>query len=105
MQTALNALIPSFVKRAQKNPYFTDTYTATRAAAARLLAAAPVESSRAVQLLDWDADAEDKVLAAIRLPPPASPPESGPQRSQKPVCGAALRAVRRVHPPPPPPPR
>ena len=68
MQAALNALIPSFVKRAQKNPYFADTYTATRSAAAQLLAATPVESSHPVQLLDWDADAEDKVLAAILYP-------------------------------------
>lgn len=68
MQAALNALIPSFVKRAQKNPYFADTYTAARSAAARLLAATPVTSSRPVQLLDWDADAEDKVLAAILYP-------------------------------------
>jgi len=68
MQTALNALIPSFVKRAQKNPYFADTYTAARSAAAQLLAATPVAPSRPVQLLDWDADAEDKVLAAILYP-------------------------------------
>ncbi len=68
MHCALNELIPSFVKRAQKNPYLADTSAAVHAVAARLFAATPVEANRSVQLLDYDVDAEDKVLAAILYP-------------------------------------
>lgn len=68
MRRALDALIPSFVKRAQKNPYLAETPAAVRSVAARLLAATPVESSRPVRLIDYDPQAEDNILAAILYP-------------------------------------
>ena len=68
MHTALNALIPSFVKRAQANPYFTETHQTLRDVSAQLLANIPVDPSQSVQLIDYDVDAEDKILAAIVYP-------------------------------------
>lgn len=68
MHTSLNALIPSFVKRAQANPYLSQTQAALQDVSARLLENTPVDTSQRVQLIDYDADAEDKILAAIVYP-------------------------------------
>ena len=68
MHTALNALIPSFVKRAQASPYLADTYASVRTSAAQLLAASSVQPSQPVQLIDYDEEAEDQILAAILYP-------------------------------------
>jgi thymidylate synthase ThyX len=68
MQMELNQLIPSFVKRAQGNDYLIETARAARSLAARKVQTAKVSSSESVTLIDYDVDAEDKVLAAILYP-------------------------------------
>ena len=68
MQTELNQLIPSFVKRAQVNDYLIETARAARSLAARTAQAARVSPSSPVTLIDYDTDAEDKILAAILYP-------------------------------------
>lgn len=65
---SLNQLIPSFVKRARKSDYLTETSTATRSLASQLLAHTAVASSQPVTLVDYDRDAEEKLLAAIVYP-------------------------------------
>ena len=61
----LNQLIPSFVKRAQRNDYLVATTAAAKALAAHATASTPVATNEPVTLVDYDADAEAKVLAAI----------------------------------------
>ena len=68
MQTELNQLIPSFVKRAQVNDYLIETARAARSLAARTAQDARVSPSAPVTLIDYDTDAEDKILAAILYP-------------------------------------
>ena len=68
MQMELNQLIPSFVKRAQGNDYLIETARAAKSLAARKVQTAKVGSSASVTLIDYDVDAEDKVLAAILYP-------------------------------------
>jgi thymidylate synthase ThyX len=65
MHDELNQLIPSFVKRAQRNEYLTATNTAAKALAAHCAAAVPTATEKPVALIDWDSDAEEKVIAAI----------------------------------------
>ncbi|MBI4525275.1 MAG: FAD-dependent thymidylate synthase [Deltaproteobacteria bacterium] len=64
----LNQLIPSFVKRARFSAYIAETQAATRSTAAALLAGLPVQKSEPVNLVDYDHEAEEKVLAAILYP-------------------------------------
>lgn len=84
----LDALIPSFVKRAKPNPYLSETFRKTRSLAEELAAdpdrqaagmevvhevaedraAAPDRQAPAVTLLDYDDRAEEKVIAAILYP-------------------------------------
>ncbi len=66
--TALNRLIPSFVKRARYSTYIADTYAGTRTLTTKLLAQTPQASSQPVTLVDYDVDAEEKILAAILYP-------------------------------------
>jgi thymidylate synthase ThyX len=61
----LAALIPSFVKRAQRNEYLIAVASSARALAARLAPAAPTPMSEPVMLIDYEAQAEEKVIAAI----------------------------------------
>ena len=61
----LNQLIPSFVKRAQRNDYLVATTAAAKVLAAGATAQTPVAANEPVTLVDYDADAEAKVLAAI----------------------------------------
>src|SRR5262245_23327269 len=68
MQTELNQLIPSFVKRAHVNEYLIETARGARSLAARTAQADKVSQSEPVTLIDYDAHAEDKVLAAILYP-------------------------------------
>lgn len=68
MHRALNELIPSFVKRAQRNDYMVGTTAATRALATHLLHPLPPAPSRTVQLVDYDPAAEIKIVAAILYP-------------------------------------
>jgi thymidylate synthase ThyX len=68
IHAALNVLIPSFVKRARRNEYLAETFAATRTLTTQLLARTPVESSQSVRLVDYDAEAEEKIVAAILYP-------------------------------------
>ncbi len=68
IHTSLNQLIPSFVKRARRSDYLADTWAATRALAKQLVEQTPRAPSQAVTLVDYDADAEEKILAAILYP-------------------------------------
>jgi len=61
----LNQLIPSFVKRAQRNDYLVATTAAAKALAAHAAATVPSAANEPVTLVDYDADAEEKVIAAI----------------------------------------
>ena len=61
----LNQLIPSFVKRAQRNEYLVATTAAAKMLAARSTALIPIGTQEPVTLVDYDTDAEEKVLAAI----------------------------------------
>ncbi|MBM4261582.1 MAG: thymidylate synthase [Deltaproteobacteria bacterium] len=61
----LNQLIPSFVKRAQRNEYLAGTTAAAKALAAHKAALKPLAGAEPVTLTDYDAQAEEKVIAAI----------------------------------------
>lgn len=65
MHKALEALIPSFVKRAQPNEYLVQTAADTRALAQTLLDGQTVQSTESVSLVDYDRNAEDRILTAI----------------------------------------
>ncbi len=67
MRGELDALIPSFVKRARASAYLSETFTRTRALAQELVteAALPAED---VTLVDYDDQAEERVIAAILYP-------------------------------------
>ena len=79
MHKALDALIPSFVKRAKFSPYVAETHTATRSLSTQLLAgmgdshhlSEAIDSGlgpQPVTLVDYDEEAEEKVIAAILYP-------------------------------------
>ena len=65
MHGELNQLIPSFVKRAQLNEYLVGTTTAAKALAAQTVNVPPLEANEPVTLIDYDAQAEEKIIAAI----------------------------------------
>src|SRR5688572_2827284 len=65
MHGELNQLIPSFVKRAQRNEYLAGTSAAAKALAARYASMAPAPTSEPVALIDYDIAAEEKVIAGI----------------------------------------
>ena len=65
MHGELNQLIPSFVKRAQLNEYLAGTSTAAKTLVSRYAPATHDAVSEPVALIDYDADAEGKVIAAI----------------------------------------
>jgi len=64
MHSELNQLIPSFIKRAQSNTYLAQTAASAKNIAANITKDSPRETESVV-LLDYDADAEEKVVAAI----------------------------------------
>jgi thymidylate synthase ThyX len=68
MHRELDQLIPSFVKRAKPSEYIAETYTAIRSMTAALISASPARSGEAVTLVDYDAKAEEKIIAAILYP-------------------------------------
>ncbi len=73
MRRELDELIPSFVKRAQPSAYLSDTFRRTRALARELAASAapgsgPLEPEAPVTLVDYDDQAEERVIAAILYP-------------------------------------
>jgi thymidylate synthase ThyX len=65
IHSELNQLIPSFVKRAQPNEYLVGTTTAARALAAKTVNVAPLDAKEPVTLIDYDAQAEEKIIASI----------------------------------------
>jgi thymidylate synthase ThyX len=65
MHGELNQLIPSFVKRAQLNEYLTGTSAAAKTLAAKAVNVAPRAAKEPVMLIDCDAAAEEKIIAAI----------------------------------------
>ena len=69
----LNKIIPSFVRRARTSDYLTKTQHAARALAETLTANLPIESGEPVTLLEYDENAEEKVLAAILYPHSTQP--------------------------------
>ena len=68
MHRELNQLIPSFVKRAKKSDYLTETFSAARSLASRLVKEMPARTLEPVTLVDYDRDAEEKIVAAILYP-------------------------------------
>jgi thymidylate synthase ThyX len=68
MHGELNVLIPSFVKRAGSNSFLTETYQNTRAFVQKETLGMNRAPSEAVTLVDYDPDAEEKVLSAILYP-------------------------------------
>jgi thymidylate synthase ThyX len=65
MHGELNQLIPSFVKRAQRNEYLSGTSALSKALASQYASAAAARADEPVSLIDYDAQAEEKVIAAI----------------------------------------
>jgi thymidylate synthase ThyX len=65
MHAELNQLIPSFMKRARLNEYLVGTTTAARALAAKTVNVAPLDVKEPVTLIDYDAQAEEKIIASI----------------------------------------
>ncbi|HEU5464539.1 MAG TPA: FAD-dependent thymidylate synthase, partial [Candidatus Binatia bacterium] len=68
MHGELNQLIPSFVKRAQRNEYLSGTSASSKALVSRYASAAAATTHEPVALIDYDAQAEVKVIAAILYP-------------------------------------
>jgi thymidylate synthase ThyX len=64
----LSQLIPSFIKRAQRNEYLSATAALARAAAKEAPEAPAAESGEPVALVDYDRNAEEKVIAALLYP-------------------------------------
>jgi thymidylate synthase ThyX len=65
MHGELNQLIPSFVKRAQLNEYLVATSEAASALARRAISAVPLKCTECITLVDFDQEAEEKVIAGI----------------------------------------
>jgi thymidylate synthase ThyX len=65
MHAELNQLIPSFVKRAQRNEYLSGTSAAAKALARASLGNPPAPSKEPVGLTDYDVGAEEKIIAAV----------------------------------------
>jgi thymidylate synthase ThyX len=69
MHRELNLLIPSFVKRARRNEYLASTMTAAMKTALRIAAIGVKlegrSASEPVTLIDYDAEAEEKIVAAV----------------------------------------
>ncbi|MGE0825463.1 MAG: FAD-dependent thymidylate synthase [Candidatus Binatia bacterium] len=68
MHTALNALIPSFVKRASTSEYLSQTFAAIRKIATQSVSHVAVSPGQPVTLVDYDPAAEERALAAILYP-------------------------------------
>jgi len=64
----LNQLIPSFVKRARADEYLIGTAAATKAMARDALQAVSADTNDAVALIDYDRNAEEKIIAAMLYP-------------------------------------
>ena len=75
MHGELNQLIPSFVKRAQRNEYLSGTSASSKALVSRYVSTAAATTHEPVALIDYDARAEEKVIAAILYPSARHPLE------------------------------
>jgi thymidylate synthase ThyX len=64
----LNQLIPSFVKRARRSEYLAETFGPTRSLTSSLVKQPPARAPEPVTLVDYDREAEEKVIAAILYP-------------------------------------
>ena len=67
MRLELDTLIPSFVKRARPSSYLSETFKDVRTLARELVTGA-VRGGPAVTLVDYDEQAEERVIAAILYP-------------------------------------
>jgi len=65
MHSELNQLIPSFVKRAQLNQYLVGISAAAKALAANDTHIPRADTKEPVALIDYDTQAEEKIVAAI----------------------------------------
>ena len=65
MHSELNQLIPSFVKRAQLNQYLVGITAAAKALAANDTHIPRADTKEPVALIDYDTQAEEKIVAAI----------------------------------------
>jgi hypothetical protein len=68
MHDELNQLIPSFVKRARFNEYLAQTASLARGFASEAASSSAEDSSEPVTLVDYDTEAEEKIIAAILYP-------------------------------------
>ncbi|HXZ24831.1 MAG TPA: FAD-dependent thymidylate synthase [Nitrospiria bacterium] len=68
MHRELNDLIPSFVKRAKPNPYWQQSAGAVRGQAELIGPAAVIPAPFGSTLVEYDPQAEEKVLAALLYP-------------------------------------
>ena len=68
MHEELNKLIPSFVKRAQPSSYLADIASHARAVAAQTVQHASARSAEPVTLVDYDREAEEKIISALLYP-------------------------------------
>ena len=68
MHDELNQLIPSFVKRAQRNDYLVGTAAAAEALARATLETVSGDTIEPVALIEYDRNAEEKIIAAILYP-------------------------------------
>ena len=68
----LETIIPSFVKRAQRSPYLSETFSRTRALTGEI-ATEPAREGPAVTLVDYDDRAEERIIAAILYPHATQP--------------------------------
>ena len=64
----LAKLIPSFVKRAKMSDYLSGTRQAIRTLTQSMTAHFPLESTDTVSLVEYDSEAEERVIAAILYP-------------------------------------
>jgi thymidylate synthase ThyX len=68
MHSELNQLIPSFVKRAKANDYLIGIGAGAKGLATDALSTAPADSNDPVALIDYDRNAEEKIIAAMLYP-------------------------------------
>lgn len=68
MHEELNAIIPSFVKRARNSPYLQETLEGTARLAEQMISGDGPISNDSVTLLDFEPEAEERVLSAILYP-------------------------------------
>jgi len=82
MRSQLDALIPSFVKRAGRSDYLASVTARARTAAPPASTRAPA-TGPSVALVDFDRDAEERVLAALLYPQTTEPLEALRDRARR----------------------